>query len=152
MFLDYSTRDERYIQFAAEQAVKSNVLTFRHGCIAVVSGKIVARGYNNTRTYSKDGFIKNTCSCHAETDVLRKCYKQNINKKIILYIARISKKNTLLNSEPCVECFNLMKELNVKYIIYSTENSITKIHVNHFEPKHHSSGFQAIQNERVTLL
>ena len=49
--------------------------------IAVASGKIVARGCNHYRTYSKDGMIGQSWSCHAEIDVLRKCLKQNITKK-----------------------------------------------------------------------
>ena len=36
---------------AREEAIKSPAI-YKHGCIAVVSGKIIARGYNNYRTYS----------------------------------------------------------------------------------------------------
>ena len=78
-----SNADERYINFAIEEAYKSNV-GFRHGCVAVASGKIIARGYNSDRTISRDGLIGKMCSCHAEIDVLRKCLKRKLPKKISL--------------------------------------------------------------------
>ena len=45
-----SNTDRKYIDMAAGEATKSSVL-YRHGCIAVVSGKVMARGYNKYRTY-----------------------------------------------------------------------------------------------------
>lgn len=65
--------DERYLALAAEVSKQSPVL-MRHGAVAVVSGKVMAKGYNNYRTTSSDGFISNTCTCHAEVDVIRKLY------------------------------------------------------------------------------
>lgn len=83
--------DERYLSIAANISKKSPVL-MQHGCIAVTSGKIMATGFNNYRCISNDGFIKNTCTCHAEVDVLRKLYyttssntygKNGINIKVV---------------------------------------------------------------------
>ena len=65
-----SQKETMYITAATEEACKSQVL-MRHGCVAVINGKIAARGYNNHRTHSHDQFIKNTCSCHAEAATLR---------------------------------------------------------------------------------
>ena len=65
--------DERYLCMAANISKKSPVL-MQHGSIAVVGGKVMATGFNNYRTRSNDGFIENTCTCHAEVDVLRKLY------------------------------------------------------------------------------
>ena len=75
-----NNRDERFARFALEEANKSNMKHHQHGCIAVLGGQIIARGYNSDRTQSSDGFLKNTCSCHAEIDVMRKLEKR-INKK-----------------------------------------------------------------------
>ncbi len=73
-----SNKEEIFIAMAAIEATKSDVL-MKHGCIAVVNGKPVARGHNNiNRTYSKDNFIKNACSCHAEIACIRNLYN-NIN-------------------------------------------------------------------------
>lgn len=65
-----SATDEAFMCYAANEATKSD-LQSRHGCVAVVSGKILGRGHNSSRTQSCDGFIKNTCSCHAEVAALR---------------------------------------------------------------------------------
>ena len=65
-----STTDQAYMSHAAHEATKSD-LQSRHGCIAVINGRIMGRGHNSSRTHSCDGFIKNTCSCHAEMAALR---------------------------------------------------------------------------------
>lgn len=68
-----SNTDIRFISQATSQAIKSPVL-MRHGAVAVVNGKVVGRGYNHYRTNSKDDFIQNTCTCHAEIACLRNMY------------------------------------------------------------------------------
>jgi tRNA(Arg) A34 adenosine deaminase TadA len=73
-----SSRDYDYLAEAMNEANKSKVL-MRHGCVAVVNGKIRGRGYNSVdRTQSKDNFIKNTCSCHAEIACLRNLYQTSL--------------------------------------------------------------------------
>ena len=68
-----SSTDEKYVCHAAHESRKSNLLS-RHGCVAVVNGKILGRGHNSSRTQSHDGFICNTCSCHAEIAALRSMF------------------------------------------------------------------------------
>ena len=76
-----SSSDIRYVELAATEAYKSTV-NYRHGCVAVSSGKVIAKGHNHDRTISRDGLISNNvCSCHAEIDVLRKCLRMNHTKK-----------------------------------------------------------------------
>ena len=71
-----SLKDQQFISVAAKEATNSKV-AMRHGCVAVLSGKIIARGYNTYRTSSRDGFLNNTCTCHAEITTLRKMHRQN---------------------------------------------------------------------------
>ena len=55
-----SARDYDYLAEALLEAEKSQVL-MRHGCVAVVNGRIRGRGHNSVnRTRSRDNFIKNT--------------------------------------------------------------------------------------------
>jgi tRNA(Arg) A34 adenosine deaminase TadA len=144
-----SNSDSRYMSLAIEEAQKSHI-SYQLGCIAVVSGKIVARGCNTYRTYSKDGMIGRACSCHAEIDVLRKCLKQNITKKINIYIARSSNTEELLCSTPCIDCFLKMKHFNIRSIIYvNHDGDITKRSVDDFTTKHTTSGHRAIKSKRV---
>jgi len=63
----------RYIMQAANEADKSPVL-MRHGSVAVANGKVRGRGHNHYRTYSKDAFIQNSCTCHAEIACLRNMF------------------------------------------------------------------------------
>ena len=68
-----SVTDMKFLTCAANEALKSPVL-MRHGAVAVVNGKIMGRGYNHYRTTSKDQFISNTCTCHAEIASLRNMF------------------------------------------------------------------------------
>ncbi len=65
-----SRSDQTYLSLASLEAAKSTQQQ-RHGCVAVTNGKVRGRGYNSGRTQSCDGFIQNTCSCHAEMAALR---------------------------------------------------------------------------------
>ena len=42
---------------------------------------------------------------------------------MILYVARIDKMNNLKDSRPCTNCYNIIKGLGIKKIIYSTDNN-----------------------------
>ena len=68
-----SATDQIYLSHAVNEALKSKLLS-QHGCIAVANGKILGRGHNTLRTQSQDGFICNTCSCHAEIAAIRNLY------------------------------------------------------------------------------
>ena len=70
-----SQKDVEYIAVAVEEGMKSNVL-MRHGCVAVMNGKIIGRGHNNYRSRTYDGFVNsgNQCTCHAEMAALRNVY------------------------------------------------------------------------------
>jgi len=144
-----TNNDVRYLEIAAQEAEKSN-LGFRHGCIAVSGGKIIARGYNNARTFSKDGLINNTCSCHAEIDVLRKYNKiKKKYKKFNLYVARMSNDNFRCSS-PCEDCYRKMLNFPIKFLIYSdSQEQIVKKPFNSFHPNFATSGNRAIQEMRV---
>ena len=68
-----STRDMTFINSAINEAIKSPVL-MRHGAVAVANGRIMGRGHNHYRSSSKDDFINNTCTCHAEIASLRNMF------------------------------------------------------------------------------
>ena len=142
-----SRRKEQFIQAARQEAYKSPVL-MRHGCVAVINGTIMASGHNNYRTYSKDQFINNTCTCHAEIATIRELYRnyyRNFNnkykdtiksqtlsitkmfKKTTLYIVRCNANGDYQDSAPCQDCFTVIKELNIKNLIYSSIDNTFKI-------------------------
>jgi hypothetical protein len=65
-----ASRHHLFIKTAMEEARKSDIL-HKHGCVIGCHGRIYARGFNSNRTSSKDGLIKDSCSCHAEISALR---------------------------------------------------------------------------------
>ena len=69
-----TTKDTKFASRAAEEAQRSPC-QMRHGCVAVINGRIVGRGCNNYRSYSKDGFIHDCMTCHAEMAALREVYR-----------------------------------------------------------------------------
>lgn len=73
MLHNLSNNEQSFINHALYEALKSPVL-MRHGAVAVANGKIMGRGHNHYRTYSKDHFISNTCTCHAEIASLRNMF------------------------------------------------------------------------------
>ena len=95
---------QRFIIHAALESYNSDLVS-KHGCIVVSKGKILGRVHNSSRTQSRDGFINNTCSCHAEIAAIRNVFKNCCdcritkevceNKQWILYTKTIQKYNTL---------------------------------------------------------
>ena len=70
-----SQKHFRFITMAAEECEKSDML-MRHGCVAVMNGKIIGKGYNNYRNKTSDGFVaREQCTCHAEMAALRDVYR-----------------------------------------------------------------------------
>tara|TARA_Y100000991_G_C21940774_1_gene335193 strand:+ start:253 stop:768 length:516 start_codon:yes stop_codon:yes gene_type:complete len=148
--INCSHNDEKFASIASQEAKKSELLS-RHGCVAVSSGKVIARGCNTYRTYSGDGFIKDSCSCHAEINVLRQCYKRNLTNRINLYVVRLASDGTYANSAPCNECIITMKLLPfIKYCIYTDEDGdLIKIRPRDYTINHETNGKKAIFEKRV---
>ena len=108
-----SKKDDRFMRMACNIGLESTI-NIRHGCVAVLNGKVLAQGFNNERCFSSDGLIRETWCCHAEIDTIRKllysvigiktknisllCNRDNtkstrqwykILSKVTLYIARL---------------------------------------------------------------
>lgn len=148
----HTNNDARFLSIAVEEAHKS-ILRAKLGCVAVVSGKIVARGYNTYQTHSRDGLIKRVCSCHAEIAVLRKCLRQNINGKINLYIIRVTHDGDFACSAPCMQCTEVMRDFNIKNITYIAEDGTTiKTKFKEYNTTYKSSGEIAILRNRVKCI
>jgi tRNA(Arg) A34 adenosine deaminase TadA len=148
--MDCTVTDEKWASRAINEAKKSHLL-MKHGCLATSGGKLIAAGCNTYQTYSKDGFIKNSCSCHAEINVLRKLLKLNyIDSKINLYIVRISNDNEFRDSCPCNECLQIIKLFNIKYLIYSTKCGLKKCKASELNTSYLSSGQKAILENRIS--
>ena len=134
-----SNKDQRFASIALEEASKSTLL-MQHGCIAVLNGKVLAKGYNNIRCHSKDGLLhfRKCCSAHAEIDVLHKlCIMElspKVVQKLVLYIVRRSRSGDLAESAPCLHCTLRMKKLNIKAIVFSnSDGELEKRRINEYD-------------------
>ena len=162
-----SIKDQKFINIALEECCKSNVL-MRHGCVAVMNGKIIAQGHNSYRNRTNDGFINNQGSCHAEISVLRtifhihsnkKCNNinflndknhknnKNIFKKISLYIVRCSYDLIFKNSAPCSECSKIIKLLDIKKIVYSNSSNNNNFII--VKPQHYFSDYKTLGRKQI---
>jgi tRNA(Arg) A34 adenosine deaminase TadA len=147
-----SNKDHRFMQMAIYEAINSPIL-MRHGCIAVINGKIIARGFNTDRCHSRDGLLNQSWCCHAEIDVLRKVIRmlsgtpttrisslhdtQHLPdlSKITLYIARAPPRLTcdtvmetgnvmpFKSSAPCTRCATIIRTLRIKHIAFVASNN-----------------------------
>ena len=142
-----SNRDQRFVELAAQQAIRSDCL-MQHGCIAVKNGRIIGRGYNNYRTTSNDGFIQNCMTCHAEISALRQVSKLNKDfKKVSLYIVRVDHNKCLKSSAPCIDCMKHILRLKIKRIIYSNEQGeITVKDPKNYITQHTTTGKRILNN------
>lgn len=134
-----SNKDQRFASIALDEAAKSTLL-MQHGCIAVLSGKVIAKGCNNIRCHSKDGLLhyRKCCSAHAEICVLHKlCITElppKIVQKIVLYIVRRSRSGGMVESAPCFHCTIRMKKLNIKAIVFSnSDGELEKRRMNEYD-------------------
>lgn len=143
-----SNSQRRYIGIAIEEAKKSTILQ-RHGCVIVSSGKVIGRGYNSERNYSKDKIISNCASCHAEISAIRSVAKRtryisliNLLKKAVIYIVRLSPNGDVRSSGPCEHCLDLIKITGIKKIIFLNDNHLLKItKPGEYKKKHNSTGY-----------
>lgn len=151
-----TNRDEKYACLALHAANSSNMKYHQHGCIAVADGTILASGCNSYgSSSSKDKYLQNTCSCHAEVDVMRKIERLLVKKqihntntrarflsRISIYVVRKNKQgNQYKDSTPCANCGNFMKSLNIKNVIYSNASgTLTKCRVRDYTTTYASQG------------
>ena len=103
-----SQKDARFMQLAYEFGFGSSINS-RHGCVAVLNGKVVSYGVNNQRCFSSDGLIKETWCCHAEVDAIRKlCYSTKHIIPDIMSVNKLSESQTGLRRK----CKRLCKLLS----------------------------------------
>ena len=149
-----SNKEENFIAKASQYAQESTMYS-RHSCIVVLNGVEIANGYNNVRNYSRDRFINECYSCHAEISALRNAVKRtkllpderkhrSFMKRICMYVVRIDSQNQYVDSEPCQQCCMKLKQLGVRRVVYSDGTSFTKTNLSKInnEP---SSGYKFLK-------
>jgi deoxycytidylate deaminase len=91
----------------------------RHGAVLVSGGRVLSLGVNKRRNMNIAGQRSPHYTYHAEQQALKGIEKPL--HKATLYVARISKANSPVNSRPCSECYKLLVEYNIKEVVYTHE-------------------------------
>jgi tRNA(Arg) A34 adenosine deaminase TadA len=96
----------------------------RHAAAIVHNGKILSIGHNRRKTHPlmlKFQHKPYKIFLHAEIDAIVKIKDKTLLKECQLYVARRSKGNNILNSEPCETCKKAIRFFGIKQV-YWTEN------------------------------
>lgn len=120
--INLSKKEKAYLSVARYFAAKSQA-NKKHGAVVVKSGRVVGTGYNKDRNSPfvvSPEHIKPHCSRHAEFEALKEA-RGNADGAI-LYVARVNRQGSDCNSKPCSLCETVIKEANIKKVIYTKGN------------------------------
>lgn len=132
--------NERNFKFAREAMFESDYTgsNAKIGAVAMYKGTIIGSASNSDKTsplqkrYNIYRFTENTPhKSHAETALIQKIrwkYGDSLQwDKVVIYIYREiktqgkNKKIILANARPCTSCFNMLRDIGIKNICYTTE-------------------------------
>lgn len=110
----------KWLRTAKIEAEKSE---YRHkiGCVAVKSGRVISKGFNQIRYRSTGTFkyAKWKESLHAERDCLSKISKED-SVGCTVFIYREHKNGKPALAKPCPQCAFMLSDLGVKRVVYTT--------------------------------
>lgn len=108
------------------------------GCVFVEGNKVIATGYNTTKTnplqkkYNEhrnfpDGEARNNGAVHAEMMCVLKTRYLDVNwANVSAYIYRATQAGDLALAKPCPGCLKAMQDLGIINIYYTTEEGYEK--------------------------
>lgn len=108
---------------------------FKHGCLIIRKGYIVASAWNNESGHAEMNAIKN----------LQKEQKgKNFNKlrRFLHKCSILVIKNHLSNSKPCTRCLEKLKNYGFRKVYYSYDKKIIVEKTNQMENDHLSSKYR----------
>ena len=127
-----------YFKAAATMAQLGDFPRIKIGAVVVYGHRIISSGFNTSKTdpvqkrYNRYRFNEDTpAAMHAETMCLKPLIGRNdIDfKKIELYVYRSGKKETPLLARPCPSCMQLIKNLGIRNIYFTTNNGYSHEHI-----------------------
>lgn len=125
-----TAKDYKYFEVARTVSYTSDFRRVKIGAVVVIKRHIVAVGANSTKThpiqkkYNKFRFdiINNDTvhSLHAETQALLSVPHGIDLTEASIYTYRENAKGELVKSRPCPSCIELIKDLGIRKIYYTT--------------------------------
>lgn len=96
----------------------------RIGTVIVKNKRIVSVGHNRPlKTHPMIRKYNEYKTIHAEIDCIIG-YNRDLLKDAIIYVYREHKDGSLAMSRPCNVCFQILKDIGITKVIYTTENGI----------------------------
>lgn len=132
MNLQLTKSHKAYFDTARAVSQLSDFPRVRIGCVAVYRHRIISSGCNTQRTapiqkkYNQLRFSEETQhSCHAEIACLKSLIgRKDIDfKDVSLYIYRTLADGSTGMCRPCPSCMALIRELKIRHIYFTTEDS-----------------------------
>lgn len=130
--MDLTKSHKAYFKAAKAMSELSDFKQHHIGCVAVSGHKIISSGYNSRKTnpiqkrLNAHRFdVDTNHTVHAELSCLLPLInRQDINfSDVSLYVYREYKNGKPALSRPCPSCMALIRELGIKKIYYSGDNS-----------------------------
>lgn len=121
-----------FFKHAKNMANMSDFYRSPTGCVVVYKNKIIGAGFNTCKTHPiqrKYNWLRFDCESsphcmHAEVNALcTLMHNKDINwDKVNVYVYREHKNGVRAMARPCKSCMQLIKDLGIKYIHYTTED------------------------------
>tara|TARA_X000000950_G_C13388442_1_gene447249 strand:+ start:51 stop:287 length:237 start_codon:yes stop_codon:yes gene_type:complete len=73
-------------------------------------------------------------------------------KKTTLYVARTDTDGNYRNSAPCINCFNVISQLNIKKIVFTLDNDYKIYKTADYHTDHISHGNRYLQNKGINSI
>ena len=128
-----SDKDRKFFECAREVATFSKYKRIKIGAVAVYRGRVISTGFNSNKTHplqmeynhyrTFDTDVSQVLpAMHAETDCLHKIDMNIRWNKVELYVYRKCSSREHGLARPCPSCLNLIKDLGIKKIHYTTDD------------------------------
>lgn len=121
-----------FFRHAKNMSFMSDFYRSHTGCVVVYKNKIIGTGFNTCKTHPiqrKYNGFRFECDwsphcMHAEVHALSQLINNSdINwSKVHVYVYREHKNGVRAIARPCKSCMQLIKDLGIKYIHYTTED------------------------------
>lgn len=121
-----------FFKHARNMSLMSDFHKSHTGCVVVYKNRIIEAGFNTCKTHPiqrKYNELRFSCEwsphyMHAEVHALSQLIHNNdINwSKVHIYVYREHKNGIRAMARPCKSCMQLIKDLGIKYIHYTTED------------------------------
>lgn len=136
MSINSTKKNEKFFGYAKKISIKSEFYRAPFGCVVVYKNKVIGSGvnayksnpvqkkYNKYRTFDDKNGSYIRSSIHAEVSALYPLINNmDIDwKKVDLYIYRKCKSREHGMARPCPACMQLIKDLGIKNIHYTTDD------------------------------